>query len=205
MKTAEAVLGNLAGLLWGNWMLFVLLGLGAFYTIATGGIQFRSIPWIIKEFCKKDKTAEASRDHKGTVSSIQALYMAIASCVGSGNIVGVATALIGGGPGALFWMWAAAFLGMATKYAEIVLGLVFRQKGADGSYYGGPMYYIEKGLHAPLLGAAAAVLLFFQKCRGDSDPVQYHIGCGVPGIWNPEGVYRDISGGCHDFYYRRRA
>ena len=60
MKTAEAVLGNLAGLLWGNWMLFVLLGLGAFYTIATGGIQFRSIPWIIKEFCKKDKTAEAS-------------------------------------------------------------------------------------------------------------------------------------------------
>lgn len=145
MKTAEAVLGNLAGLLWGNWMLFVLLGLGAFYTIATGGIQFRSIPWIIKEFCKKDKTAEASRDHKGTVSSIQALYMAIASCVGSGNIVGVATALIGGGPGALFWMWAAAFLGMATKYAEIVLGLVFRQKGADGSFYGGPMYYIEKG------------------------------------------------------------
>lgn len=109
MKTAEAVLGNLAGLLWGNWMLFVLLGLGAFYTIATGGIQFRSIPWIIKEFCRKDKTAEASRDHKGTVSSIQALYMAIASCVGSGNIVGVATALIGGGPGALFWMWAAAF------------------------------------------------------------------------------------------------
>lgn len=166
MKTAEAVLGNLAGLLWGNWMLFVLLGLGAFYTIATGGIQFRSIPWIIKEFCKKDKTAEASRDHKGTVSSIQALYMAIASCVGSGNIVGVATALIGGGPGALFWMWAAAFLGMATKYAEIVLGLVFRQKGADGSYYGGPMYYIEKGLHAPLLGAAAAVLLFFQNAGG---------------------------------------
>ena len=186
-------------------MLFVLLGLGAFYTIATGGIQFRSIPWIIKEFCRKDKTAEASRDHKGTVSSIQALYMAIASCVGSGNIVGVATALIGGGPGALFWMWAAAFLGMATKYAEIVLGLVFRQKGADGSYYGGPMYYIEKGLHAPLLGAAAAVLLFFQNAGGDSNPVQYHIGCGVPGIWNPEGVYRDISGGCHDFYYRRRA
>ena len=92
--------------------------------------------------------------------------MAIASCVGSGNIVGVATALIGGGPGALFWMWAAAFLGMATKYAEIVLGLVFRQKGADGSYYGGPMYYIEKGLHAPLLGAAAAVLLFFQNAGG---------------------------------------
>ncbi|MCD7992434.1 MAG: amino acid carrier protein [Clostridia bacterium] len=166
MKTAEAVLGNLAGLLWGNWMLFVLLGLGAFYTIATGGIQFRSIPWIIKEFCKKEKKTEASRDHKGTVSSVQALYMAIASCVGSGNIVGVATALIGSGPGALFWMWAAAFLGMATKYAEIVLGLVFRQKGEDGSYYGGPMYYIEKGLHARTLGVAAAVLLFFQNAGG---------------------------------------
>ena len=106
MKTAEAVLGNLAGLLWGNWMLFVLLGLGVFYTIATGGIQFRSIPWIIKELCPKKEKTEGTRDHKGTVSSIQALYMAIASCVGSGNIVGVATALIGGGPGALFWMWA---------------------------------------------------------------------------------------------------
>ena len=152
MKTAEAVLGNLAGLLWGNWMLFVLLGLGVFYTIATGGIQFRSIPWIIKELCPKKEKTEGTRDHKGTVSSIQALYMAIASCVGSGNIVGVATALIGGGPGALFWMWAAAFLGMATKYAEIVLGLVFRQKGADGSYYGGPMYYIEKGLHRDFNG-----------------------------------------------------
>ena len=66
----------------------------------------------------------------------------------------------------MFWMWAAAFLGMATKYAEIVLGLVFRQKGADGSYYGGPMYYIEKGLHARLLGVAAAVLLFFQNAGG---------------------------------------
>ena len=166
MKTAEAVLGNLAGLLWGNWMLFVLLGLGVFYTIATGCIQFRSIPWIIKEFCKKEDRTEPSRNHKGTVSSVQALYMAIASCVGSGNIVGVATALIGGGPGALFWMWAAAFLGMATKYAEIVLGLVFRQKGVDGSYYGGPMYYIEKGLHTRCLGVAAAVLLFFQNAGG---------------------------------------
>ena len=166
MKTAEAVLGNLAGLLWGNWMLFVLLGLGVFYAIATGCIQFRSIPWIIKEFCKKEDRTEPSRNHKGTVSSVQALYMAIASCVGSGNIVGVATALIGGGPGALFWMWAAAFLGMATKYAEIVLGLVFRQKGVDGSYYGGPMYYIEKGLHTRCLGVAAAVLLFFQNAGG---------------------------------------
>ena len=63
MKTAEAVLGNLAGLLWGNWMLFVLLGLGVFYTIATGGIQFRSIPWIIKEFCKKEDRTEPSRNY----------------------------------------------------------------------------------------------------------------------------------------------
>ena len=145
MKTAEAVLGNLAGLLWGNWMLFVLLGLGVFYTIATGCIQFRSIPWIIKEFCKKEDRTEPSRNHKGTVSSVQALYMAIASCVGSGNIVGVATALIGGGPGALFWMWAAAFLGMATKYAEIVLGLVFRQKAWTEAIMAVPCIILKRG------------------------------------------------------------
>ena len=203
MKTAEAVLGNLAGLLWGNWMLFVLLGLGVFYTIATGGIQFRSIPRIIKELCPKKDRTEPSRDHKGTVSSIQALYMAIASCVGSGNIVGVATALIAGGPGALFWMWAAAFLGMATKYAEIVLGLVFRQKGADGSYYGGPMYYIEKdSIHG--VGRSRGGSPVFPECRRNVDSVHTISGAAFQVFGVPKAVYRDFNGGCHDFYHWRR-
>ena len=165
MKVVEGFFSGFADLLWGNWMLFLLMGLGVFYTAVTRGIQIRSIPWIIKEFFgksgrKKDTPKEESQ---GTLSSLQALCTAIASCVGSGNIVGVATALIAGGPGALFWMWLAAFFGMATKYGEIVLGLLYREKTDQGAYQGGPMYYIAHGLHAPWLGTAAAVLLFLQN------------------------------------------
>lgn len=165
MKVVEGFFSGLANLLWGNWMLYLLLGLGVFYTLMTGFIQIKSLPWIMKEFWgngkKKDKGA--GEETQGMLSSVQALCTAIASCVGSGNIVGVATALIAGGPGALFWMWLAAFFGMATKYGEIVLGIQYRVKTGQGTYQGGPMYYIAHGLHAPWLGAAASVLLFVQN------------------------------------------
>lgn len=177
MKAVDSFFSGLADMLWGNWMLYLLLGLGVFYTLVTRGIQIRSIPWIVREFRgkgkrKREENGKDSGEGKetgnreetqGTLSSVQALCTAIASCVGSGNIVGVATALIAGGPGALFWMWLAAFFGMATKYGEIVLGLRYRVKTEDGMYQGGPMYYIAHGLHAPWIGAAAAVLLFIQN------------------------------------------
>ena len=166
MKVVEGLFGGLADILWGNWMLYLLVGLGVFYTVVTKGIQIRSVPWMIREFGGRDKkkTKVPGQDGgQGTLSSVQALCTAIASCVGSGNIVGVATALIAGGPGALFWMWIAAFFGMATKYAEIVLGLLYREKTEEGMYQGGPMYYIAHGLHAPWLGVVAAMLLFLQN------------------------------------------
>lgn len=171
MKVVEGLFGNLADLLWGNWMLVLLLGLGVFYTGMTGGIQIRGIPGIVRELGRKNGRRNQSGDNgqgadpgegKG-LSSMQALCTAIASCVGSGNIVGVATALIAGGPGALLWMWAAAFLGMATKYGEIVLGICYREREEDGMYVGGPMYYIAYAMHAPWMGTIAAVLLFIQN------------------------------------------
>lgn len=168
METLERFFGELAGLLWGNWLLAVLLGLGIFYTLLTGGIQFRCLPYFIRhvkelgrrEHGKKKQDAEGDA---GALSSIQALFVAVASCVGSGNIVGVSTALISGGPGALFWMWIAAFFGMATKYGEIILGIHYREQDETGRYTGGPMYYIGKGLRCPWLGVAAAILLFIQN------------------------------------------
>lgn len=165
MKVIDGFFTKFADMLWGNWMLYLLLGLGVFYTLVTGCIQIRSIPWIVREFKEtgKRKKDGNSGETEGSLSSVQALCTAIASCVGSGNIVGVATALIAGGPGALFWMWLAAFFGMATKYGEIVLGLNYRIKTEEGMYQGGPMYYIARGLHAPWLGVAAAVLLFIQN------------------------------------------
>lgn len=165
MTVIESVMTGLADALWGNWMLYLLVGLGVYYTAATGVIQIRSIPYILRELSGKNKKAqkESNSESAAALSSMQALCTAIASCVGSGNIVGVATALIAGGPGALFWMWLAAFFGMATKYGEIVLGLCTREKDENGMYMGGPMYYIAQGLHAPWLGTVAAVLLFVQN------------------------------------------
>lgn len=165
MEVQEKVLKSLAEAMWGDWMLCLMLGVGIFYTVITGGIQIRSLPYIVKHVVvgKKNQKNKKSEECSHALSSVQALYTAIASCVGSGNIVGVATALIAGGPGALFWMWAAAFLGMATKYGEIVLGMKYRQRDDNHMYMGGPMYYIAAGLHAPWLGAAAAVFLFIQN------------------------------------------
>ena len=92
------------------------------------------------------------------ISPFQALTTALAGSIGTGNIVGVATALTLGGPGAIFWMWISAFFGMATKYAEGLLAIRYRQKDENGEIAGGPMYYLEKGLHSPLL---AKIFAFF--------------------------------------------
>lgn len=161
MQQVETVLGKLADMLWGNWMMFALVGVGILYTIMTGFIQVRRAPNIFREmFSKNQKSTDTS------ISSMQALATAIASCVGSGNIVGVSTAIISGGPGALFWMWVAAFFGMATKYGEIVLGICYRGHDSDGMRMGGPMYYIAKGLKSPWLGSLVALLLFIQNAGG---------------------------------------
>ena len=103
----------------------------------------------------------------GTISSFQALCTAVASCVGSGNIVGVSTAVLAGGMGAIFWMWVAAFVGMATKYGEIILGMLYREKHEEGNYVGGPMYYIKKGLHIPWLATLCAFFMVTQIIGGN--------------------------------------
>lgn len=154
--------------LWGNWLLFVLLGVGLLYSVITGFVQVRHFPYIFKKslveplLAKKKDSGES-----GSISSFQALCTAVASCVGSGNIVGVSTAVLTGGLGAIFWMWVAAFLGMATKYGEIILGLIYREKNEECAYVGGPMYYIRKGLHAPWLAALCAGFMVIQIIGGN--------------------------------------
>jgi len=161
MEMVELWLGRVADILWGSWLLVVLVGVGIFYTFITRFVQFKKIPNIIRELRgSKLKSKSAS------ISSLEALYTAVASIVGSGNIVGVSTAILSGGPGALFWMWFAAFVGMATKFGEIVLGVYFRDKNKKGMNIGGPMYYISRGLKAPWLGMLFSILLFIQNSGG---------------------------------------
>ncbi len=154
--------------LWGNWLLFVLLGVGVWYTVISGGVQIRYFRQILKKtLWEPVRQKGRGQAAEGTISSFQALCTAVASCVGSGNIVGVSTAVLAGGMGALFWMWVAAFLGMATKYGEIVLGMLYREKDETGAWTGGPMYYIEKGLHAPWLAALCAGFMVVQIIGGN--------------------------------------
>ncbi|MBE6883031.1 MAG: sodium:alanine symporter family protein [Ruminococcaceae bacterium] len=130
---------------WGPIMLLLLLGTGIYLTIRTGFIQVRWFGYIMKNtvgslFHKSDK------DHGKSLSPFQAVTTAMAATVGTGNIAGVTGAIFVGGPGAIFWMWVSAFFGMCTKYAEIALAVKYRTTDKNGSYAGGPMYYIENGL-----------------------------------------------------------
>lgn len=162
MGALEQFFGKIAGFLWDDWLLVALLGLGILYTVMTGFVQIRCFPLVIKNFIQSVKSRNEVKSD-GKCSSYQALCTAIASCVGSGNIVGVSTAILAGGPGAVFWMWVAAFFGMATKFGEIILGICYHGEDEKKQIIGGPMYYISHGLKAKWVGALVAVLLFIQN------------------------------------------
>lgn len=163
MDKIELFFEKASAYLWGDWMLIALLGLGIYYTCMTGFVQVRFFPYIIRQFVKEARKKEGEQIGAGKCSSYQALCTAVASCVGSGNIVGVSTAILAGGPGALFWMWVAAFLGMATKLGEITLGMRYHSYDKENKVIGGPMYYIAHAWKVKWVGALVAVLLFIQN------------------------------------------
>ncbi|MGS4786489.1 alanine/glycine:cation symporter family protein [Streptococcus sp. P25B114] len=125
---------------WGPPLLLLLVGTGVYFTLRLGVFQVSKLPTAFRLIFSSDQSGQ------GDVSSFAALCTALAATVGTGNIVGVATAITTGGPGALFWMWVAAFFGMATKYAEGFLAIKYRTKDANGQAAGGPMHYITLGM-----------------------------------------------------------
>jgi AGCS family alanine or glycine:cation symporter len=141
MSVFEQTIDAINGLVWGPIMLTLLLGTGIFLTIGLRGMTIIRIPYAFKQLLKGRKASG-----EGEISPFNALMTALSSTVGTGNIAGVATAIGIGGPGALFWMWCTALVGMATKYAEAVLAVNYRETDAAGKKVGGPMYYIKNGL-----------------------------------------------------------
>jgi AGCS family alanine or glycine:cation symporter len=150
METISSFISSLSSFVWGPPMLVLLVGTGLFLTIRLRGLQVRGLGLAIKILFTKDKNAE------GDISQFSALMLSLGATVGIGNIVGVATAIALGGPGAIFWMWITGLVGMATKYSEAILAVKYREKGSNG-YKGGAMYYISKGLDMPKLGMAFAI------------------------------------------------
>ena len=142
---------NFASLMWGPWLLILLLGVGFWLTFRLGGIQFRNLFYALRLAFSKERAG------KGDISHFGALMTSLAATVGMGNIAGVSTAVALGGPGAIFWMWMTGLVGMATKYSESFLAVKFRQVNEHGEISGGPMYYLEHGLGQKWLGTCFAV------------------------------------------------
>lgn len=145
MQAIESLIATLSSWVWGPAMLTLLVGTGLYLTVLLRGLQFRALPLAVRLIFHKD------HGHAGDISHFAALMTALAATVGIGNIVGVATAITIGGPGAVFWMWVTGLVGMVTKYSEAVLAVKYREKGEHGMR-GGPMYYLTKGARLPKLG-----------------------------------------------------
>jgi AGCS family alanine or glycine:cation symporter len=175
-------------IVWGPFMLVIMAGVGGYYTLKTNCFPIHCWKMILKCTIGEFSNHKKSKD-KGTISSFQAAATSLAGCLGTGNIVGVATALVSGGAGSLFWMWISAFLGMMTKYAEILLSCHFKEKNKKGEWVGGPMYYIEKGLHQKWLAVIFSICCIFASFgMGNMTQVNSIVGAvqtifPISGIW----------------------
>ena len=134
----------LNGFVWGVPAIVMILGVGLYLSIRTGFVQLRKFGYSMKSTIGKIFSKSEASD--GSITPFQAVCTALAATVGTGNIAGVAGAIALGGPGAVFWMWISALLGMCTKFSEVVLAVKFRERSSEGDYVGGPMYYIKNGL-----------------------------------------------------------
>ena len=144
LETIEKINSAVNNFIWGVPAMICIIGVGLYLSIRTNFLQIRKFPYAIKTTIgRMFKKKEAS---DGSITPFQAVCTALAATVGTGNIAGVAGAIAIGGPGAVFWMWISAILGMCTKFTEVTLAVHFREKNAEGDYVGGPMYYIKNGL-----------------------------------------------------------
>ena len=157
-------------------LIILLIGIGVFYTIGTKFVQFRLLKDGFKAMLEKGSTDE---NGKKKVSSFQALMISTASRVGTGNIAGIATAIATGGPGAVFWMWLMAIIGGASAFAESTLAQVYKVKDKNGSFRGGPSYYMEKALGMRWMGVLFSILLIICFAYGFNGLQSYNMSSAL--------------------------
>jgi len=155
MNFAE-IMAAINNFVWGPVMLALLMGTGIFLTVRLKFLPWRNLGYALKSVFKKPDPAK--KEDKGDISPFQSLMTALAATIGTGNIVGVATAMVLGGPGALVWMWISALFGLSTKYGESVLAVKYRETNAQGEMAGGPMYAMKNGFKIKWIGSTLAVL-----------------------------------------------
>ena len=188
----DAILKTVGDWVWGPVMLLLLVGTGVYLTVVLLGLQFRALPYALKlAFGRAGRRSDAGAG-QGDVSHFGALMTALSATIGTGNIAGVATAVVSGGPGAVFWMWVTAIFGMATKYGEAVLAVKYRTTDSKGEMSGGPMYYIERGMGAKwkwlaLLFALFGVVASFgigSSVQANSVAEALKTSFGLPVLWS---------------------
>lgn len=205
------IMSAVAAWLWGWPIIIIMLGTGLLYTIATKGFQFRYLGYAIKEtFGKALKKEELTGAKEGVLSPVEAVSIAIGGTVGVGNIGGVATAIAVGGPGAVFWMWVSAMLGMLLKMIEVSLAVYYRTKDSDNKPFGGPMYYIKNGigkdrnlpviakiLNFLFIGCMVAGMVITMQCYNVSEAVAttFSLNQSIVAIVYTLIIYIMISGG----------
>ncbi|MBO9399782.1 alanine/glycine:cation symporter family protein [Shimia sp. R9_3] len=155
VASTETVVNTTNGILWGYLLIYLLIGCGLFFTLRLGFIQFTN-------FREQFRLTVASRGQDSAgISPFQALAVSLASRIGTGNLAGVAVAISLGGPGAIFWMWVVALVGMATSFSEATLAQLYKTRGPDGQYRGGPAFYMARGLNMRWLGLIFSIFLVF--------------------------------------------
>lgn len=191
MEGIMKINGVINGIVWGPWMLTLLVGTGVYLTLILGVPQLRYFFLMFKEvFGNLGKKKEG----EGTISSFAALSTALASTVGTGNIAGVATALHLGGPGALFWMLVSAVFGMTTKMCEVALAVHYREKDPTGNWRGGTMYILEKGVGQKWLAWLFALFAFLASfgigcaVQANSTAEGFNLGFGIPNMYTGIGI-----------------
>ena len=156
MTAIEHLVGEINTFFYSKLLIYMLIGIGLFFTFKTGFVQFRLLPEMFRVITEK---APVRKDGKKGISSFQAFTVSAASRIGTGNVAGVATAIALGGPGAVFWMWCIALIGGASSFIESTLAQVYKKPNGDGTYRGGPAYYMEKGLGKRWMGIIFAVAI----------------------------------------------
>lgn len=180
MKELSNVISAIDDFVWGPVMLVLLVGTGIYLTFRTRFLTWRNLGYALKSTLSKE--ARTKSRGEGDVSPFSALTTALAATIGTGNIVGVATAMVSGGPGALVWMWISAAFGLTSKFSECMLAIKYREVNEKGEMSGGPMYTMKKGIKNKKLGAVLAWLFAF-FCSGSfvwywkHDTGQLYIGC----------------------------
>ena len=186
MESLKTLFDTLGGWVWGPYMLVLLVGTGVYLTVRLMGIQFTLLPFALKQAFTPQKKTEGETQ-EGDISHFGALMTALSATIGTGNIAGVATAVVVGGPGAVFWMWITAIFGMATKYGEGVLAVKYRVQNSKGEMSGGPMYYIERGMKQKwlaILFAGFATIASFgigSSVQSNSVAQSIHASFGIEG------------------------